>query len=185
MVACQPTPAATPAADFGKAPSFVLVDQTGAPFDTSALAGKVAVVDFIYTHCTDMCPLLSANMAQVQKQLQADGVLGTHVMLLSVSVDPLHDPPPALAEYGARFGANPASWKLLTGDWDDVFAVVADFKVGVRTPRPAADTPPPGGTELSHTARVVLIDRQGTIRAYLRGNEVSPEETIAAIRRLL
>ncbi|HTD78218.1 MAG TPA: SCO family protein [Chloroflexota bacterium] len=170
---------------FGATPAFTLTDQTGAPFASQALAGRVTLLDFVYTHCTDACPLLSATFQETQRKLAADKLLGSRIMLVSLSVDPQHDTPPVLAEYGQQFKADPSGWKMLTGDWDQVYDVVTGFKLATRPPRPAADAPAPGGTELSHTTRVVLIDPQLQVRAYLDGADATADDLIAAARRLL
>jgi protein SCO1/2 len=170
---------------FGQAPDFVLTDQTGAEFASRSLAAHVTLMDFVYTHCTDACPMLSATFQQTQRKLADDKLLGSRVVLVSVSVDPVHDTPSVLAEYGQRFKADASGWKLLTGDWDQVYDVVTGFKLATRPPRPAADAPAPGGTELTHSSRVVLIDPQQQVRAYFDGQEATPEELVTAAKRLL
>jgi protein SCO1/2 len=170
---------------YGSAPPFQLTDQTGATFSTRDLAGRAALVDFIYTHCTDACPVLSANFAEAQRKLADQGLLGSKAMLVSVSVDPVHDTPAVMGEYGQRFKADPSSWKMLTGDFDAVWDVLTGFKLQTRPPRPAADSAPPSGTELSHTTRIVLLDPQGQVRAYLNGDDATPDEMVDAIRRVV
>lgn len=181
-LACQPQ---QPTDDFGSMPDFQLTDQSGATFSSQALAGHVTLLDFIYTHCTDACPLLSATFQEAQRKLANDNLLGSKIMLVSLSVDPRHDTPSVLAEYGQQYKTDPSTWKMLTGDWDQVYDVVTGFKVATRPPRPAADAPAPGGTELTHTTAVVLIDPQLQIRAYLDGQGSSADDLIAAARRLI
>jgi cytochrome oxidase Cu insertion factor (SCO1/SenC/PrrC family) len=182
LVACQPQP---PLEVFGTLPSFTLTDQAANTFSSDSLAGKVTLLQFVYTHCTDACPLLSGTFGDAQRKLADQNLLGSKVMLVSLSVDPTHDTPQALAEYGQRFRADPAAWKLLTGDFDQVFDVVTGLKVATRPPRPAAAAPPPGGTELLHSNRVVLIDGQGQVRAYLDGIDSTADDLVAAARRVL
>jgi cytochrome oxidase Cu insertion factor (SCO1/SenC/PrrC family) len=179
---CQQQP---PMDVYGSTPNFELTDQSGAPFASQSLAGHVTLLDFVYTHCTDACPLLSATFQDVQRRLSDDQSLGSKIMLVSLSVDPQHDTPGVLAEYGQQFNANPASWKMLTGDWDQVYDVVTGFKVATRPPRPAADAPPPGGTELTHTTAVLLIDRRLQVRAILDGQDSTADDLIAAAKRLV
>jgi cytochrome oxidase Cu insertion factor (SCO1/SenC/PrrC family) len=182
LAACQ---RAEPLPVLGTAPTYSLVDQTGQPFGSEQLRRRVALVDFIYTTCRDTCPTQTATFAQVQQRLGDEGLLGSRVALVSISVDPLHDTPAVLADYGERHGADPRSWKLLTGDWDAVYDVVAGFKVGVRTPRPVPDAPPPGGSELTHSTRFVLVDAEGQVRAYLPGTEVSATQVMDAVKQAL
>ncbi|HET6317847.1 MAG TPA: SCO family protein, partial [Chloroflexota bacterium] len=129
-VACQPQQ--PPPEVYGPAPSFALTDQTGAAFSSSDLRGRAVLLDFVYTHCTDACPLLSATFAQTQRKLADAGLLGSKALLVSLSVDPEHDTPPVLAEYGQQFKADASSWRFLTGDWDEVYDVVTGFKVATR-----------------------------------------------------
>lgn len=170
---------------FGATPRFQLTDQSGATFASQSLTGRVTLLDFIYTHCTDACPLLSATFQDTQRKLSSDGLLGSRIMLVSLSVDPLHDTPSVLAEYGQQFRADPGGWKLLTGDWDQVYDVITGFKLATRPPRPPIDAPVPGGTELTHTMRVVLIDPRLQVRAYLDGADATADDLIAEARRLL
>jgi protein SCO1/2 len=170
---------------FGRTPDFALTDQTGAAFSSQSLAGRVTLLDFVYTHCTDACPLLSATFQGAQRKLADDKMLGSKVMLVSLSVDPQHDTPPVLLEYGQQFKADAAGWKFLTGDWDQVYDVVTGFKVATRPPRPALAAPAPGGTELTHSTRIVLIDSQQQVRAYLEGHDATPDDLINAAKRLI
>jgi cytochrome oxidase Cu insertion factor (SCO1/SenC/PrrC family) len=181
-LACQPQ---TQMDVYGSTPTFQLTDQSGTPFASDSLMGHVTLLDFVYTHCTDACPLLSATFQEAQRKLADDKLLGTKVMLVSLSVDPQHDTPPVMAEYGQQFKADPGSWKMLTGDWDAVYDVVTSFKVATRPPRPAVDAPVPDGTELTHSTAVVLIDRQLQVRAYLDGADSSADELVAAAKRLI
>ncbi|MBV9326634.1 MAG: SCO family protein [Chloroflexi bacterium] len=182
IVGCQPQ---TPLDVYGSTPTFNLTDQSGASFSSQSLAGHVTLLDFIYTYCTDACPIMSATFQEAQRKLADDKLLGSKVMLVSLSVDPTHDTPPVLADYAQQFKADPNSWKMLTGDWDDVWDVVTGFKVATRPPRPAADAPPPGGTEITHTTAVVLIDPQLQVRAYLDGVNMSADDLISAAKRLV
>ncbi len=181
-LACQPQPELDA---FGRAPDFQLTDQTGAKFSSASLAGHVTLMDFIYTHCTDACPLLSATFQQAQRKLADDKLLGGRVMLVSLSVDPQHDTQPVLAEYGQQFKADAAGWKFLSGDWDQVYDVVTGLKVATRPPRPAVDAPAPGGTELTHSTRIILIDAQQQVRAFLEGQDASADDLVKAAKRVL
>jgi cytochrome oxidase Cu insertion factor (SCO1/SenC/PrrC family) len=142
-------------------------------------------MNFVYTHCTDACPLLSATFAQTQRKLADAGLLGSRVVLLSVTVDPDHDTPPVLAEYSSQFKADAAGWRFLTGDWEQVYDVVTGLKLATRPPRPALGSPAPGGTELAHTTRIVLIDPQAQVRGYLDAQDATPDDLVSAVKRVL
>jgi protein SCO1 len=162
-------------------PQFALTDQTGRPFSSTELVGKVVVANFIFTTCTDICPLLSGTMAQLRDELRAARLLGDKALLVSFSVDPENDTPAALAEYGARFGADPAEWRFLTGERAQIDELLTvGYKVGAppRVPRPGA------APEVVHTNRFVLIDPQGQIRAVPGGDGLEVGKLVEEVRRL-
>lgn len=177
-VACRPTsslPVLFPA------PDFSLTDQDGRPFSASDLAGRVVLADFVYTTCTDICPLISGTVSQVRNELRAANLLGGKVALVSFGVDPDHDTPDVLRTYGGHYGAVSSEWRFLTGDRADVEdLLVIGFKLG----RPFRGTRPDGGTELVHTGRVVLIDARGQVRAFYDGQSLDVQAVVQEIRRL-
>jgi len=73
--------------------------------------GRPVVLAFVYTSCTTVCPVISQTLAQLQELL---GPLRDTVHLMSISIDPEHDTPARLREYGRKFGAGP-SWQHYTG----------------------------------------------------------------------
>jgi cytochrome oxidase Cu insertion factor (SCO1/SenC/PrrC family) len=147
-------------------PAFTLTDQDGRPFQSTSLAGKVWVADFIYTRCAASCPTLSAQMALLQKRFQ--GQAG--VAFVSISVDSGHDRPAVLKRYAHDFGADTASWSFLCGDPDATDRLIREgFKLPVQT----VQAPEPGGrtVDIPHSSHLALVDRGGRIRAYYEGVE--------------
>jgi protein SCO1/2 len=122
---CHAEPAAAPRAT---APAQVrVVDAAlrdhrgeGVRF-ADALGDGVVVIDFVFTSCTTICPVLSATFAQVQERLGPR--LGSEVRLLSLTLDPARDTPDRLAAYAAKHGAKPG-WAWLTGDADQMKSVL-------------------------------------------------------------
>ena len=106
-------------------PNVVLTDQNGRRVAVrDALGGpKPVMLNFIYTTCTTICPVLSATFAQTQRALGPDA---RDVRLVSVSIDPEHDTPERLRDYAQRFQAA-EGWQLLTGRLEDVIAVQQAF----------------------------------------------------------
>ena len=119
QMAAMPAPGAEPrtnstpvelAADAGE---LVLVDSLGRArrladvFDTDA----PVLVNFIFTTCTTICPVMSAGFAQLDERLATDG---RPVRLVSISIDPDMDTPPRLHTYAVQMGARP-DWVFLTG----------------------------------------------------------------------
>jgi protein SCO1/2 len=173
----------------GGLPAFTLTDQTGRPFGSRELAGKVWVADFIFTSCQAACPLLSERMAEVGKRARH---LGPEFHLVSISVDPERDTPERLAAYAARYGANPMSWSFLTGPEQAIQATVVDgFKVGAGKERQrdgagagAAADGGPGFWEIFHGEKLVLVDRQLRIRGYFDATPEGIDQLMSAIGRV-
>jgi protein SCO1/2 len=137
----------------GTVPEFTLTAETGDPFSSRSLAGKVWVADFIFTTCQGPCPRMSSQMRQIQN---ATTTL-PDLRLVSFTVDPERDTPEVLAAYGRRYQANPARWTFLTGPKETLHALSRDaFKLGDVS------------GELEHSTRFVLVDRKSRIRGYYR-----------------
>jgi cytochrome oxidase Cu insertion factor (SCO1/SenC/PrrC family) len=163
------------------APTFALVDQQDRPFGSADLAGRAAVMNFIYTNCTDTCPLLTATMAQVQERLRAEGLLGAKVQLVSVTVDPRRDSPPVLAAYAARFGADADAWRFLSGEPEQIYAVLAGFKLNTVEVARASE----GADVVPHSNRFLVLDADREVRAALPGEEITPEEIVRTVRKVI
>ena len=100
-------------------PNVPVVTQDGKTFKfyDDLLKGKIAVFSFIFTGCSQLCPLTTARLAEVQKQL-GDAV-GRDVFFYTVTLDPEHDDPAALKKFAANFHIGPG-WQFLTGKPDDI-----------------------------------------------------------------
>ena len=182
---------------YGEVPAFALVDRSGRTVTSADLRGAVWVVDFIYTECTESCPTQSLQLAQLQQEFS--GTEDLH--LVSITVDPAHDTPEVLQAYAERYGAS-ERWWFLTGDKREIYCLAREgFRLGVTDPR-SADVPEctrvswlaPAVAWASHgshgivmhSARVVLVDRVGQIRAYhLATDPESMTRLRANIRQLL
>ncbi len=165
---------------YGRMLPFTLTDQDGEAFGLDDLRGKVFVVDTIFTRCTAICPTLTGGMKQIQSALSLnpryDGV-----RLVSISVDGGHDTPDVLKRYAQAYHADPGRWHFLTGGRDVVWPLIND---GLHL---AVDEAAPGDEmAISHTGKLVLIDRAGEIRGYYDGlNESGRIELLADLGRLL
>lgn len=100
-------------------PNTLLTDQDGRQvrFFDDLIKDKVVVINFIFTSCSDSCPLETARLRQVQKLL-GDRV-GQDIFFYSISIDPLSDTPEVLKAYAQRFKVGPG-WKFLTGEFEDI-----------------------------------------------------------------
>jgi protein SCO1 len=119
-------PAAPPSAAKVVLRDVPLLDASGkrVRLAQDVIGERIAVVNFIYTACTTVCPVSSATFQQLQKRLAA--AAGKEVVLISVSVDPLRDTPQRLREYAGRYDAG-ERWVWLTGAKSDVDSVLKGF----------------------------------------------------------
>ena len=168
LVSCT----AEPLPVYGTLPEFKLVDQAGHDFGSAELTGKVWVANFIFTRCPTLCPAFSARMALVQKMSRG---FGDAVHLVSFSVDPEYDTPPRLAEYGARYGEDPALWSFLTGPLDAMKSLVTDGLKVAMGKTPDADDEV---SAIFHGTYFVLLDRRAQIRGYVDNNDATAVQTV-------
>ncbi|MGE8111095.1 SCO family protein [Pseudomonas sp. NPDC086566] len=117
----QSAPSAEAATPWGASyfPNTPLVNQDGKQvrFFDDLIKDKVVAINFIFTGCSDSCPVETARLRQVQKIL-GDRV-GKDIFLYSISIDPYNDTPATLKRYAEKFGIGPG-WTLLTGEPDDI-----------------------------------------------------------------
>ncbi len=177
--------------DFGPAPTFTLTDQLGRTVDADTFRDQVVVVDFVYTGCRESCPLLTARMGALQERLRREGLLGTRVQLLSLTVNPTHDTPAVLRAYAEQHGADPAAWRFLTGPEDVLQRVIVQgfFQAVVPLPATPVVTTGPGDADdeagdILHSNRFVLIDRQGRMRAFYDALALDQDQVVRDIRQV-
>jgi cytochrome oxidase Cu insertion factor (SCO1/SenC/PrrC family) len=135
---------------FGSLPEFSLTDRTQRRVTRADLLGSVWVTNFIYTRCTDTCPLQSARMAALQRDFPEERGL----RFLSISVDPKRDTPAVLAKYAAGYGADRDRWWFLTGDKQTIYALIQEgFRLSVEDPTDKAAPAAAGQGSLPDSAR--------------------------------
>ncbi|HZF35783.1 MAG TPA: SCO family protein [Candidatus Angelobacter sp.] len=149
----------------GPAPDFALTSQDGARVTLGDYRGNVVAVTFIFTSCTDTCPLLTAKMAQVQDELGPE--FGARIAFVSITVDPERDTLDVLKQYAQNFGANLAGWAFLTGD--PVVLREVERSYGVFAAKAE-------GGDVDHTFLTSLVDPHGMLRVQYLGVRFDLEE---------
>lgn len=106
-------------------PDVTLVDRADKPVQLRALleADEPVMLNFIFTRCRGICPVMSTIFSSVTKEL---GPEAAKLRLISISIDPETDTPKQLDAYAVRFGAGPR-WTFLTGRAEDIVAVQRAF----------------------------------------------------------
>ncbi|MCH1583326.1 MAG: SCO family protein [Flavobacteriales bacterium] len=141
---------------------FELVNQLGDTVRMEDVAGQVLVVDFFFTRCRTICPMLTDNMKRVQDQVLDDD----RVRLMSHSVTPVADSVPVLLEYAATKGVDPDRWWLLTGAKSEV------YKLARKSYFAALDEGDGGFQDFVHTENMVLVDTLGRLRGFYDGTDL-------------
>ncbi len=162
LVACR---RAVPLPTLGKIGTFQLQDQAAQPFSPEKLRGRVWVAAFMFTRCPIICPRITRQMQQLQVIAKAKKL---EVSFVSISVDPENDTPSVLRQYGAKYGADFATWSFLTGDYALIKQTAEQgFKLALegRADAKQADF------GITHGSHLVLLDVEGQIRGYYRSSE--------------
>ena len=142
-------------ATIGPAPKFTLTDQRGDLFSSEDLEGQIYVVEFFFTTCPSICPIMTQNLLQVQSAFADD----SGISLVSISINPVYDTPEVLTNYAKKYGITHPNWHLLTGYQDRIYQMAnKGFNLYVG---PGAEID--GGFE--HSGFFALVDGQGNIRS--------------------
>ena len=166
LLAKAAQPSTKPLAIGDKVPNFRLTGQDGKPVTFSQFRGKTVVLDFVYTRCAlpNFCIRSSNNFGELQKRFGAE--LKKSLVLLTVTFDPAHDSPEALAKYSQRWNADPGAWHFLTGSEPAIRRVCDLF---------GEDYFPDEGL-MDHSLHTAIIDRNGRLVANLEGNEFTAQQ---------
>ncbi|HXH08350.1 MAG TPA: SCO family protein [Alphaproteobacteria bacterium] len=158
------------------AADFTLTDQHGQPIDLASLRGTPVILTFLYTHCTDTCPLYLFHIGEALARLApSDGIT-----VLAVTVDPERDTVERLREVTASW---PANWHFLTGSRMEVAQVWKNYGVFVEKVATSTHTTAGHGYGVVHTAKLVLIAPGGQIARELKG-EWTAEDLATALQAI-
>jgi cytochrome oxidase Cu insertion factor (SCO1/SenC/PrrC family)/YHS domain-containing protein len=149
-------------------PALSSINQNDQPITNADLQGHVLILDFIFTHCTSACPLITAQMVMLQRIIQQP-----QVRFLSVSVDPAHDTPAVLKDYAANWNGEDARWQLLHLPSAALRQFAMEMKVAV-LPSDDADG------EIMHSDFFFLVDQHNRVRGVYRGGDGAAMQQLAA-----
>jgi len=138
----------------GPAPKFELIDQNETKINNKTYIGKVYVVEFFFTTCPSICPIMNRNMIDIQNKFFGNPNFG----IASISIDPEHDTSKVLKEHVKTLGVKSSNWHMLTGDKDYIFNIAnKGFNLYAGENKNVN-----GGFE--HSGLFALIDKKGNIR---------------------
>jgi protein SCO1/2 len=140
---------------FEKVPPFSFVNQEGDTVNNETYAGKVHVVEFFFTTCPTICPVMTQHTVLLQNKFYGNPYFG----IASISINPRNDRPEVLKAYAKEKGATMRSWHFLTGDQAEIYRFSNE---GFRL-YSGANPSVAGGFE--HSGMFALVDKKGYIRS--------------------
>lgn len=138
-----------------KVPEFSFVNQDGDTITNEDYLGKVYVVEFFFTTCPSICPVMNKNLVEIQNEFKGEKAFG----IASFTIDPAHDTPEVLKEYAKNYGVTNPNWHFLTGDRERIYEM-ANTGFGIFADE---DETVPGG--FAHSGLFALIDKDGYVRS--------------------
>lgn len=140
---------------------FKLTNQNGKTVTQKDYEGKIYVADFFFTTCGSICPKMTTNLVEIQKEF----LQNPKVMLLSHSVLPDIDNVGVLKEYAKLNGVNDSKWNLVTGDKKEIYALARKSYLAVKQGKPNELY------DMVHTENFVLIDSKKRVRGFYDGTK--------------
>ena len=154
---------------------FQLINQSGDTVSGKNTQGKIYVANFFFATCQSICPEMSTQLKLVQAAFAEDD----SVLILSHSVNPMHDTVEVLAAYAASYGATKNKWHLLTGDKKQIYELA---KTSYLVNALEDDGSPEG---FLHSELFLLIDTKGRIRGMYDGTYAPDVQKLIKDMRLL
>lgn len=138
-----------------KVPAFSFINQDSILISDKDYLGKVYVVEFFFTTCPTICPIMTKNLVELQETFKEYEDFG----VASFTINPRYDTPTVLKKYSERYGITDVDWHLMTGDRDEIYKLAQEgFYIVANEAEDA-----PGGFE--HSGMFALVDKQGYIRS--------------------
>ncbi len=176
----RPTPTADPSTDYlaytaqtlrQHFPNVRLVTQDNKTvhFYDDVIKGRTVILQFMFANCEKACPLVTPNLAKVQRELMARGA--SEISIVSITVDPVHDTPQVLQHYAHMFNVQPG-WRFLTGSKTDIDQIRRELGVW-----------DPDEQQIEHM-NVLTIGRESTGQWIAIGGLSKPDDIVQTVLRL-
>ena len=140
---------------------FELVNHIGDTVTLADVEGQILVVDFFFSRCATICPLMTRNLQRIHDRLDPQ----MPVRILSHSVTPQADSVSVLNRYAEKHGANSDLWWFLTGKKKEI------YKLARRSYFSCLDEGDGGFQDFVHTENIVLVDGKGRLRGFYDGTD--------------
>lgn len=140
---------------------FDLINQNGKIITQEDYKEKVYIVDFFFTNCLGICPIMTDNMAKLQEEFLSN----KNIMLLSLSVTPEIDSASVLRAYADDKGVIDAKWNIATGDKKHIYELARKSYFAV------VEQGDGGLQDFIHTPNFILVDKKKQIRGIYDGTK--------------
>jgi protein SCO1/2 len=138
-----------------KVPNFAFTNQDSLLITNDDFKNKVYLVEFFFTTCPTICPVMNENLVEIQNQFKDFDNLG----VASFTINPEYDTPSVLKQYAEKYGITNMNWHLMTGDTKAIYDLAnSGFNIFAKQMPDA-----PGGFE--HAGMFALVDKQGFLRS--------------------
>jgi protein SCO1/2 len=159
--------------------SFSFQNQDANLISTKDMKGKIAIVEYFFTTCKSICPIMNMQMQRVDAAFKNDN----EVRIFSFTVDPETDDVAQMKKYATSHQATSGKWHFLTGEKSELYKL-ARKSFFVLKPAEAQNLGD-AGSDFIHTNNFVLVDKQLRIRGYYDGtSEKEVNQLISDIKRL-
>lgn len=136
---------------------FTLVNHLGDTISLADVKDQILVVDFFFTRCATICPLLTSNLKLLHDRVSDD------IRIISHSVTPVADSVSVLHAYAEKHAANEEIWWFVTGEKSEI------YRLARKSYFACLDEGDGGYQDFVHTENVVLVDREGRLRGFYDG----------------
>ena len=143
-----------------KVPDFQLTDQNGQKISNKDMLGKVYLVEFFYSRCPTICPVMNSNMKYIMTEINRPDF-----GIVSISIDPTHDTPEVLKNHARMIGATSQNWHFVSGDRDYIGNLADQFDIYVGDKEDQSES-------LNHSGMIALVDQDGNLRCRFDENNM-------------
>ena len=134
--------------------AFSFINQDGETITEKSVRNKVTVVEYFFTSCPSICPVMNGNLKEVHEKFKTN----PDFMILSHTVDPERDSVSVMKKYAARYDAGSPGWQFLTGNKDSLYQRASrDYLLAVEDS---------SNSNFIHTQYVALLDKKRQIRGF-------------------
>lgn len=134
-------------------PEFEFANQDNQIITPKELLGKVYVVEFFFTNCPTICPVMNQNLIKVESEINSPDF-----GIISITIDPKRDTPEVLKKHKQHLGIHNPNWHFLSADRESIYSVSKKFNIFMGKDESSAEG-------LEHSGKMALVDKNGKIRS--------------------